>query len=372
MSAAAEGPAQKKRKFADVEQDNLPEWLAAQLEGVCTEHQRTAVRQWFASYGKQDVATMQVQVLDLAVGKIFPNVPESDRVRIVSALHNATRPAPPEPVDKDGLTTITRDFYESSVFMRQALLDPNLSAFDQTTGHGTEDIPQPVKAKIRTRYGNKCAFCGLSETLLTSPQKPRKLSCAHLSPRPQNFNQGFRGEFRVTSERNFLLLCGAHGKKDSCHDGFDSHKLALLPACFGQPWTVLSCYGSRREEGHGPQLQQPAFRNFSEHMLYYRALATRLHKFYVENAKACEQMPNFGAMVSGIRDVSLAESRRGTRDRSALSSDCVLSDLSPSASAVEPHALQRVDDTSVLQTSTPVVVPPRWPKPKVVPPRQSQ
>ena len=256
--------------------------------------------------------------------------------------------------------------------MRQALLDPNLSAFDQTTGHGTEDIPQPVKAKIRTRYGNKCAFCGLSETLLTSPQKPRKLSCAHLSPRPQNFNQGFRGEFRVTSERNFLLLCGAHGKKDSCHDGFDSHKLALLPACFGQPWTVLSCYGSRREESNGPQLQQPAFRNFSEHMLYYRALATRLHKFYVENAKACEQMPNFGAMVSGIRDVSLAESRRGTRDRSALSSDCVLSDLSPSASAVEPHALQRVDDTSVLQTSTPVVVPPRWPKPKVVPPRQSQ
>ena len=97
MSAAAEGPAQKKRKFADVEQDNLPEWLAAQLEGVCTEHQRTAVRQWFASYGKQGVATMQVQVLDLDVGKIFPNMPESDRVRIVSALHNATRPAPPEP-----------------------------------------------------------------------------------------------------------------------------------------------------------------------------------------------------------------------------------------------------------------------------------
>ena len=103
MSAAAEVPAQKKRKFADVAQDNLPEWLAAQLEGVCSEHQRNAVRKWFASYGKQDVATMQVQVLHLAVGKIFPNMPESDRVRIVSAgaaqcntpCYTGTRPLAP-------------------------------------------------------------------------------------------------------------------------------------------------------------------------------------------------------------------------------------------------------------------------------------
>lgn len=29
-------------------------------------------------------------------------------------------------------------------------------------------------------------------------------------------------------------------------------------------------------------------------MLYKRVLATRLHKFYVENAKICEQIPNFG------------------------------------------------------------------------------
>ena len=98
MSAAAEGPAQKKRKFADVEQDNLPEWLAAQLEGVCTEHQRTAVRQWFASYGKQDVATMQVQVLDLAVGKIFPHARVGPSAHSVGAAQRnapcSTGPAP--------------------------------------------------------------------------------------------------------------------------------------------------------------------------------------------------------------------------------------------------------------------------------------
>ena len=270
---------------------------------------------------------------------------------------------------------VDRAFYESSIFMHQALKDPNLSVFAQTTGQGTEGIPKQVKANIRKTYGNRCAFCGLSETVLTSEKKPRKLSCAHLSPHVKNFNQGFKGKFQVTSERNFLLLCGSHGKTGSCRDGFDSHRLALLPACLERKWTLLSCYSSgkfRTEEGNVPQRHQPAFQEFTERMLYNRVLATRLHKFYVENAKSCEKMPNFGGMVSGVRDVSLAESRRGTREGTSTVScdDCGVSAL-PSSVSASGSQLQQVGETPVFQTSGPVMVPPRWPKPRVVPARRN-
>eukprot|EP00439_Symbiodinium_sp_Y106_P072346 s1030_g13.t1 len=247
-------------------------------------------------------------------------------------------------VQNDGVM-VDRAFYESSIFMHQALKDPNLSVFAQTTGQGTEGIPKQVKANIRKTYGNRCAFCGLSETVLTSEKKPRKLSCAHLSPHVKNFNQGFKGKFQVTSERNFLLLCGSHGKTGSCRDGFDSHRLALLPACLERKWTLLSCYSSgkfRTEEGNVPQRHQPAFQEFTERMLYNRVLATRLHKFYVENAKSCEKMPNFGGMVSGVRDVSLAESRRGTREgTSTASMQCDHADLLACAAGSRSKAVTK-------------------------------
>ena len=60
--------------------------------------------------------------------------------------------------------------------------------------------------------------------------------------------------------RNYLLLCGSHGVKGTCHDGFDSHKLALIPSVGLRPtaWTVLSCYEGWKNNRENEALPQNA------------------------------------------------------------------------------------------------------------------
>lgn len=132
---------------------------------------------------------------------------------------------------------VDRTFYETSMLLQRATVDPNLRAFDQTTGRGTDKIRLNVKQAIRVQYDNKCAFCGVS-------QSEKGLSCAHLASREGYFTEGYHSKFDIHSPRNYLLLCGSHGVKGTCHDGFDSHKLALIPSVGLRPtaWTVLSCY----------------------------------------------------------------------------------------------------------------------------------
>lgn len=56
---------------------------------------------------------------------------------------------------------VDRTFYETSMLLQRATVDPNLRAFDQTTGRGTDKIRLNVKQAIRVQYDNKCAFCGV-------------------------------------------------------------------------------------------------------------------------------------------------------------------------------------------------------------------
>ena len=39
----AEGPALKKQRLSDIEPGNLPNWLGAQVQGLCTEEQKRAI-----------------------------------------------------------------------------------------------------------------------------------------------------------------------------------------------------------------------------------------------------------------------------------------------------------------------------------------
>lgn len=56
---------------------------------------------------------------------------------------------------------VNRTLYETSMLLQRATVDPNLRAFDQTTGRGTDKIRLNVKQAIRVQYDNKCAFCGV-------------------------------------------------------------------------------------------------------------------------------------------------------------------------------------------------------------------
>ena len=176
------------------------------------------------------------------------------------------------------------------MLLQRAHLDPNLSAFGQTTGDGAGTIPAAVKHGIRRRYENKCAFCGEAEYSDAEHVQP-KLSCAHLAPRAGYFQAGFANKFDVNSMRNFILLCGSHGRKGTCHDGFDSHKLALIPDILGQAqgWKLLNAYSDWKagDPGNsGLQLRTVTFDKFYPGMVYKRALATRLQVRFGKRSRA--------------------------------------------------------------------------------------
>lgn len=224
---------------------------------------------------------------------------------------------------------VNRTFHETSMLLQRATVDPNLRAFDQTTGRGTDKIRLNVKQAIRVQYDNKCAFCGVS-------QSEKGLSCAHLASREGYFTEGYHSKFDIHSPRNYLLLCGSHGVKGTCHDGFDSHKLALIPSVGLRPtaWTVLSCYEgwkNNRENEALPQMHQPYF-TFNSKLVYRRALATRLHKFFLDNRPACDKIPQFVDTVGAKADLSKTESLRESAClvSSEPTSEPLASDGSPS------------------------------------------
>ena len=168
-------------------------------------------------------------------------------------------------------------------------------------------------------------MCGTTENSDSEcgPRGNRKLPLAHLAPRAGYFQSGFARRFDVNSPRNFILLCGSHGKKGTCHDGFDSHKLALVPAVKlrqAQRWKVLHNYcgwkASNSADSH-LQLHDVTFDKFNPDMVYKRALATRLNKFVLDNGRALRDIPGIASMTGAVRDLSMTESLRGQRDSEA-------------------------------------------------------
>ena len=263
---------------------------------------------------------------------------------------------------------VPRSFFEASMLLDRATRDPNFNAFGQTTGDGAGTIPPPVKCAIRNRYHDKCAFCG-TEEISTAEAKlgvQKKLSCAHLATRSGYFQNGYTSRFQVQSLRNYILLCGSSGDKGTCHDGFDSHKLALIPdAGLGQGWKVLSNYCHWKANAiSSARVRSPAFGSFDGSMVYKRTLATRLHRFFVGNRDACDGIPHFAETVGAVRDLSMSESCRGHREAAVMPTSTNDDSLALLASRPSDHH---------LEVPGPKVVPPRAGRPaagQVVPSRQ--
>ena len=165
-------------------------------------------------------------------------------------------------------------------------------------------------------------FAGLNSDSGRSPGGNRKLSLAHLAPRAGYFQSGFASRFDVNSLRNFILLCGSHGKKGTCHGGLDSHKLALIPDVKlgqAQSWKVLHNYRgwtACNSADSRLQLRDVTF-EFNPDMVYKRALATRLHKFVLDNGRALRDIPDIASMIGAVIDLSMTESLRGRRESEA-------------------------------------------------------
>ena len=94
----AEGPALKKQRLSDIEPDNLPNWLGAQVEDLCTKDQKSAIQNLFGDYSTSELQNAQISFLDYALSDIISD--KNKRLRVLSALQNATCPAPPAPVPR--------------------------------------------------------------------------------------------------------------------------------------------------------------------------------------------------------------------------------------------------------------------------------
>ena len=235
--------------------------------------------------------------------------------------------------------------------------DPNLKVFDETSGHKTVAPTDEMKTRIKQRY--RCAFCGARKT------KEMPVTCAYLTKRSGKYDQGFPVGFDLQSDRNFIYLCGTKGRVGTCHDGFDTHLLALLPGVLDQPWKVISCYEhfTRHEEGAKlPQLHDPFFSGFQPGMLYNRVLSTRLRKFCQQNETQCRSMENFekfAQCIDAVSELSRSASHRGLFRAGDSDSACEVGSSSsalPSASSGPKTVPSRV---TAVQPREPAVVQPR-------------
>ncbi|OLQ11492.1 hypothetical protein AK812_SmicGene4641 [Symbiodinium microadriaticum] len=226
------------------------------------------------------------------------------RLQIAMCLqHNMRKLQSPAPPD-----LISQKFLE--VLRNKPAEDPNLNVFDETSGHKTVAPTDEMRARIKQRYNNRCAFCGAEKT------QEVPVTCAHLTKRTGKYDQGFPAGFDLQSDRNFIYLCGTKGRLGTCHDGFDTHLLALLPGVLDQPWRVISCYEHfKKQDPHAklPQFHDPSFR-FQPNMLYNRVLSTRLRKFCQQNQRQCQNMENseeFAKCVDVVSQLSRSASHRG-------------------------------------------------------------
>ena len=85
----------KKQRLPDIEPGKLPNWLGAQVEGLCTQEQKRAIQKRFAEYTKEDLQSCGVEFFSVALKSIVED--EDLRLRVVLALINAMRAVPPAP-----------------------------------------------------------------------------------------------------------------------------------------------------------------------------------------------------------------------------------------------------------------------------------
>ena len=252
---------------------------------------------------------------------------------------------------------ISQKFLE--VLRNKPAEDPNLNVFDETSGHKTVAPTDEMRARIKQRYNNRCAFCGAEKT------QEVPVTCAHLTKRTGKYDQGFPAGFDLQSDRNFIYLCGTKGRLGTCHDGFDTHLLALLPGVLDQPWRVISCYEHfKKQDPHAklPQFHDPSFR-FQPNMLYNRVLSTRLRKFCQQNQRQCQNMENseeFAKCVDVVSQLSRSASHRGDPFREVDSDSACEVGSSSSALPSAPSGPKAVPPrVTAVQPHEPVVVQPR-------------
>ena len=95
VGAMAEGPAFKRQRLPDIEPGNLPNWLGAQVEGLCTEEQKMAIQKRFAMYTKEQLQSCSMELFNMVLKSIVED--EDLRLQLVLVLNNATCAVPPAP-----------------------------------------------------------------------------------------------------------------------------------------------------------------------------------------------------------------------------------------------------------------------------------
>jgi len=94
-----------------------------------------------------------------------------------------------------------------------------------------------MKAQVKDFFGPTptCFFCGTTEAVsIAHIVSTGKVAYDHFGP-----TYGYRTPLNVFSVRNFIPLCGTLGQRDSCHDAYNRHLVAILHNPFEQRYFLL-------------------------------------------------------------------------------------------------------------------------------------
>ncbi len=153
----------------------------------------------------------------------------------------------------------------------RTLGDSRLSYF----AHGFSGSNMTKKSEVvtmLTQYGLRCLFCnkGAADGV--------QVSRAHLvaGVKGIKYNRDFGNppyvdQLDPTCLRNFIPLCGNHGQVGTCHDAFDSHRVALLYNSLRGEYFVYSL-NRQSAEAHSPEIVVTLSNG---HVPYRRVLAWR-------------------------------------------------------------------------------------------------
>jgi hypothetical protein len=126
--------------------------------------------------------------------------------------------------------------------------DSRLSCFRDGVS-ASSSRPSRTNSILRDQYGGRCLLC----------DETTGVGFAHIvaSAKELNFKSfgvenGYIDELDVSSPRNFIPLCGSKGDRGTCHDEFDSYRIALFYNPFGRNYTV-HCLDDKFKDGaiHG-------------------------------------------------------------------------------------------------------------------------
>ena len=107
-------------------------------------------------------------------------------------------------------------------------VDSRLKFFTSAVGGSEKSLNSKFRDSFNNFYGNKCLFCDSSNNLSRAHLVVGRKNSSDFDYDDFGKKKGYKTNIEVDSMRNYILLCGNRGMRDTCHDDFDNYLVTLL------------------------------------------------------------------------------------------------------------------------------------------------